>query len=204
MFRYSFQDNCATCLLASGGAWDFADRFMELDSPDHSKVSGSSSPMDPFIILSLFLEHVSAQMEDDRIAVDRRVCRQESKSGVALHNFNAGGRAKITEYAIVKRDLHMLEGLLSMFEHMLSFHAELSTFLVQEHLKFCELRREEAIRRGYGLEDASQQDCIQASMCINASMAKWRLEQVRVLSRRIQIQLRVVSPSSPWVTQLAR
>jgi hypothetical protein len=133
-------------------------------------------------------------MEDNRHDVDRQVCMLESKSGVALHNFNARGRAKITEYAIVKRDLHMLEGLLSMFEHMLSFQAELSAFLVQEHSRFSELRKEDAARRGHRLDNTSQQECIQASLRINASMAKWRLEQVQVLGRRIQIQLRVVSP----------
>jgi hypothetical protein len=194
MFRYDFQDAQATCLLSASNAAVLAHRFMEIDSLENSYPTGKSSPLDPFVILSLFLEHISAQMEDNRHDVDRQVCMLESKSGVALHNFNARGRAKITEYAIVKRDLHMLEGLLSMFEHMLSFQAELSAFLVQEHSRFSELRKEDAARRGHRLDNTSQHECIQASLRINASMAKWRLEQVQVLGRRIQIQLRVVSP----------
>ena len=196
MFRYDFQDAQATCLLSASNAAVLAGRFMETDSLGNSHPTGKFSQLDPFVILSLFLEHISAQMEDSRHDVDRQVCMLESKSGVALHNFNARGRAKITEYAILKRDLHMLEGLLSMFEHMLSFQAELSAFLVQEHSKFSELRKEDAARRGHRLDNASQQECIQASLRINASMAKWRLEQVQVLGRRIQIQLRVVSPQS--------
>lgn len=196
MFRYDFQDSQATCLLASSNAGVLAHRFMEIDSIGSPNPTGKSSQLDPFLILSLFLEHISTQMEDNRHDVDRQVCMLESKSGVALHNFNARGRAKITEYAIVKRDLHMLEGLLSMFEHMLSFQAELSAFLVQEHSIFSELRQEGAAQQGRPYDHSSQRECVRASLRINASMAKWRLEQVQVLGRRIQIQLRVVSPKS--------
>jgi hypothetical protein len=201
MFRYSFEDDCATCLLSTTSAQKLSDRFMELVQPRTSKDGEHPSQPDATVVLSLFLEHISVQMEDERGRMDNRVCAQESKTGVALHNFEARRRAKISEYAIVKRDLHMLEGLLAMFEHMLAFQAELSAFLVEEHLRLSRLRQQGPNRWKNSPEDAPQTDYIQASLRINASMAKWRLEQVKVLSKRIQIQLKVVSYYPTCVTK---
>lgn len=114
MLRHSFKDNRTDCILSVDGAWAFCDRFTELDSTKclENRANKASPPADPFLILALALEHISAYIEDERANIDSRVCLQEGKSGVALHNFNAQGRAKVTDYAVVMRDLHMLESLL--------------------------------------------------------------------------------------------
>ena len=175
---------------------------MELVRPRNSTKGEQAFQPNAFVVLSLFLEHISMGMEEERAHMDRRVCARESKTGVAVHNINAQQRAKITEYVVMKKDLHMLEGLLAIFEHMLAFQAELAAFLSDEHIKFCQLRRQSASQAKNPPEDASQIGCIQASLRINASMAKWRLEQVRVLSKRVQIQLKVVSSYSTYVNMI--
>ena len=42
--------------------------------------TGSNLPIGSFLVISLFLEHFSAKLEDERGDVDRQVCTQESKS----------------------------------------------------------------------------------------------------------------------------
>jgi hypothetical protein len=199
MFHHSFKDNRTDCILSVDDASTFCDRFAELDSTKclETRANKASPLTDPFLILALALEHISTYMEDERAEVDRRVCLQEGKSGVALHNFNSRGRAKVTEYSVVMKDLHIIESLLNVFEHMLLFQVELSTFLIHEHRKLCQLRRQDAERRGTSLgsdpEDTAQRDHIQASLDGQASKARWRSEQVKVLSKRIQTQIKVVS-----------
>ena len=199
MFRHSFKDNRADCILSVDGAWTFCDRFKEFDATTclETRANKASSPSDPFLILSLALEHISTSMEDERADIDRRVCLQEGKSGITLHNFSFRGQADVREYAVVLRDLHMLESLISMFEHMLLFQVELSAFLTQEYRRLCQLRQQDAERRGVTLgsdpENTAQRDHMQASLDSQVSKARWRLEQVKVLSKRVQIQIKVVS-----------
>jgi hypothetical protein len=199
MFRHSFKDNRAHCILSVDGARTFCDRFTELDSTKclGTQANTASPSADPFLIVALALQHISTSMEVERANIDRRVCLQEGKSGVALHSFNVRGRANVTEYAAVMRDLHMLESLLSMFEHMLLFQVQLSTFLILEYQKLYQLRRQDAERRGIDLgpdsEEVVQRDHIKASLDGQASKVRWRSEQVKVLSKRVQIQIKVVS-----------
>lgn len=199
MFRHSLKDNRTDCILSLDDASTFCDRFTELDSIKclGSRANRAPPLADPFLILALLLEHISTYVEDERADIDRRVCLQEGKSGIALHTLNARGRAKVTEYAVVMRDLHMLESLLNVFELVLSFQVELSKFLIQEYRKFCQLRRQDAEGRGINLgsdpEDTAQKDHIQASLDGQASKAGWRSEQVKVLSKRVQTQIKVVS-----------
>lgn len=202
MFRHSFKDDHTDCIVSVQGAWTFCERFAEFDLTKclEARANNASPRADPFLILALAMEHISTCVERERADIDRRVCLQEGKSGVALHNFNARGRAKVTEYAVVLRDLHMLEGLLSMFEHILSFQVEFSSFLVQEFRTFCQFRLQDGERRGINLgsnpEDVAQRDHVQASLSNQASKARWRSELVKVLSKRIQIQIKVVESST--------
>jgi hypothetical protein len=91
---------------------------------------------DPFIFLSLLFEHFSTQMEEQRESMDRRVCVQESRSGVKVHaGFQNIGQAKIGEYTIVKRDLHLTEASMAILLSILEFQEQLAGFLLAEHAK---------------------------------------------------------------------
>jgi hypothetical protein len=136
-------------------------------------------------------------MEDERESMDQRVCVQESRSGVKVHSrFQNIGRTKIGEYAIVKRDLHLTEASMAILLSILEFQEQLADFLLAEHAKLAKLDKEYPLPRGQQLE-ISEFARVDASLSINANMARCRLEQVRVLSKRVQIQLRLVSGSGP-------
>ena len=136
------------------------------------------------------------QMEDERESMDQQVCVQECASGIKVHSgFQNIGQAKIGEYAIVKRDLHLTEASMAILLSILKFHEQLADFLLAEHASLAMLDREYPLPRGATLE-ISEFARVDGSLNVNASLARCRLEQVRTLSTRIQIQLRLVSVSS--------
>src|SRR6202034_3514017 len=84
---------------------------------------------DPFIFLSLLFEHFSMQLEDERESMDQRVCVQECRSGIKVHSsFQNIGEAKIGEYAIVKRELHLTEASMAILLSVLGFQVQLADF----------------------------------------------------------------------------
>jgi hypothetical protein len=194
-FRYSFADNCTICLASIVNSADFDVRLREVFSRETSDEAPRIRRPDPFIFLSLLFEHFSMQMENERESMDRRVCVQESRSGVKVHaGFQNIGQAKIGEYAIVKRDLHLTEASMAILLSILEFQEQLADFLLAEHAKLAKLDKEYPLPRGATLE-ISEFARVDASLSLTASMARCRLEQVRVLSKRVQIQLRLVRGS---------
>ena len=136
------------------------------------------------------------QLEDERESMDQRVCVQECRSGIKVHSsFQNIGQAKIGEYAIVKRELHLTEASMAILLSVLEFQVQLADFLQAEHARLAKLDKEYPLPRGATLE-ISEFARVDGSLSINANLARCRLEQVRVLSTRIQIQLRLVSVSS--------
>jgi hypothetical protein len=135
------------------------------------------------------------QMEDERESMDQQVCVQESRSGVKVHtHFQNIGQAKIGEYAIVKRNLHLTEASMAILLSTLEFQVQLADFLLAEHARLAKLDKEYPLPGGATLE-ISEFARVDSSLSINANLARCRLEQVRVLSTRVQIQLRLVSGS---------
>lgn len=194
-FRYSFADGCTTCLASIVNSAKFDGRLREVFPSETPDGAPRICRPDPFIFLSLLFEHFSIQMEDERESMDQRVCVQESRSGVKVHaGFQNIGQAKIGEYAIVKRDLHLTEASMAILLSILEFQVQLADFLLAEHAKLAKLDKAYPLPRGATLE-ISEFARVDGSLNINASLARCRLEQVRVLSTRVQIQLRLVSGS---------
>lgn len=195
-FRYSFTDGCTTCLVSTTEEIEFDGRLREVFYRRSSDKANQMLRPDPFILLSLLFEHLSMQMEAEREFMDRRVCIQESRSGVKVHaGFKSVGQAKIGEYVFVKRDLHLIEASIAILQRALEFHVELAQFLSAEHGNFVKLNGECQFPSG-ATYDMSELARVNASLSINASLARCRLDQVGVLSKRVQIQLRLVRDSN--------
>jgi hypothetical protein len=154
----------------------------------------------PFVPVSAMLEHFRISNDDDRNDIDNTVCRIENRSGVSLHNFGSRTRAKIGEYALLQRELHMQDALIVMADHCFSFCASFAEFVVIEEAKFArmlELRHARQSLKGLPIDGSGEADYVRASLTLNASMATWTLEQLRALEKRLKVQLRVVSGCHP-------
>lgn len=164
-----------------------AERMFELFStPYYSTASG---PPHPLIPLVLFVDHLRCLNEDERIDIDKSICHLESRSGVALHNFGSRTRARISEFALLKKDLHMKEALLAMADHAFSFQTKMVAFTIEESEKFQTILR-------LLLQNTSthrQVDFVNASLNLNGSMATWTMEQLHALRKRLRVQAKVVS-----------
>lgn len=157
--------------------------------------SPSRSPH-PLAPLALFVDHLRCLSEDERRDIDKSICQLESRSGVALHTFSARPRARISEYALLKKELHMKEALMAMAHHIFSFQAQMIEFAVQESRNFAPLAAVPVA--GTDLTAAvfdntdRQKDFVTASLALNGSMATWTLEQLKTLNERLRVQAQVV------------
>ncbi|KAJ9605461.1 hypothetical protein H2200_010118 [Cladophialophora chaetospira] len=129
----------------------------------------------------MLLEHFRIGNDDDRNDIDKSVCRIENRSGVSLHNFGSRTRAKIGEYALLQRDLHMQDALIVLADHCFSFHTRFAEFLIEEEQKFADI-----------LRNHEQADYVRASLNLSASMSTWTLKQLHALKKRLKVQLRVI------------
>jgi len=69
-FRYSFADNCTTCLASIVNAANLDGRLREVFRSETPDEAPCTRRPDPFIFLSLLFEHFSMQMEDERESMD--------------------------------------------------------------------------------------------------------------------------------------
>ncbi|KIW63289.1 hypothetical protein, variant [Phialophora macrospora] len=178
-----------TCIISATRAQILVERLFDVFT--HSPPSSNSSSPYAFIPVAVLLEHIRIADEDDRHDIDQSVCRIENRSGVSLHNFGSRTRAKIGEYALLQRELHMQDALIIMAEHCFSFHAKFATFAIGEERAFSDLlsTRPEKDRGPFQREQA---DYVRASLTLNASMSTWTLEQLHALEKRLKVQLQVI------------
>jgi hypothetical protein len=184
--HYSFATASTTCIVSSTRAQILVERLYDVCSSSFMQLK--SSKPHPFIPATMFFEHCRIANEDDRNDIDKSVCNIENRSGVSLHNFGSRTRAKVGEYALLQRELHMQDALIIMADHCFAFHTAFGNFLVDEEQNFAQL----LAQRGAVIEHY-QGDHIRALLKLNASMSTWTLEQLRALEKRLKVQLRVVS-----------
>jgi hypothetical protein len=189
---HSLATGHTTCIISATRAQILVERLFEVFT--HSPPSSNSSSPYAFIPVAALLEHIRIADDDDRNDIDQSVCRIENRSGVSLHNFGSRTRAKIGEYALLQRELHMQDGLIVMAEHCFSFHAKFAAFVVGEERTFADLSSTRPAEKGRGPIQREQADYVRASLTLNSSMSTWTLEQLRALEKRLKVQLRVVCP----------
>lgn len=193
-FRHSFPDRCTTCLISTVDPDRFDRRLREVFCSRPDIESNKSAPPDPFILLSLLLDHFSMQMEGQRGVMDNHICKQEARFKHEVYgSFQKIGLAKAEEYAQAKGLLHKTEQSMVIMERCLEFQVELANFLLAQHAQLAGLERQHSsVGSGIGT-DISQFSRVDTSLSLSTSLSHSRLEQVRVMSKRIQIQLKVVS-----------
>lgn len=192
--HHSLSTGNTTCIISTTRAQILVERLFDMFS---NTALNASKAHHPFIPIGALLEHFRISNDEDRNDIDNSVCRIENRSGVSLHNFGSRTRAKIGEYALLQRELHMQDALIIMADHCFSFCAKFSEFMVAEEEKFAELLSRRRAKESRGMVTSAAQgehaDFVRASLRLNASMSTWTLEQLRALEKRLKVQLRVVS-----------
>jgi hypothetical protein len=185
--HHSVAANKTTCIITATRIQMLVERLVDVFS--NSPMPSKESKPHPFIPVAMLLEHMRIANEDDRNDIDQSVCRIENRSGVSLHNFGSRTRAKIGEYALLQRELHMQDALIVMADHCFSFHTRFAGFVVEEERKLTGV-----------VGEREQADRVRALLKLNASMSTWTLEQLHALKKRLKVQLRVVSFRSSFLS----
>ena len=129
-------------------------------------------------------------MEDERRLLDNLTLTFEKRSGITVHTQDKNLQTSIAEYAIVKNHLHKSEVHFSMMELTLLFQLKLLNFLLSEEQVYQQMLR----ARSGAFQASISPDTrpLRGAFLLLVSQAESRLDQFRLLMRRIQIQLGVV------------
>lgn len=163
-------------------------------------------PPDPFLVLSAIAAEYVSVMEHKRAKLDAMTCEQESKTGIAAHFYDESLRVSASAMPSRIKGLHVCDAYLMFFIDALHFQITWVAFLQAQHRLVEELRTKVMAdgtggnpNRGLGMESIASQK-VAASLDLSASLLHNMLLQVRTLSRRIQIQISVVSRFSSFPT----
>lgn len=185
-FRYSFRAKAVTVMVFGTYLLEIKNRLLQMFPQE------SPAPMqgkdDPFVVLSAIMAEYSSMMEYERRTLDFSVRDQESKTGATAHIYDESLRVQAAEYGDLVRALHVIDGLVMIFQRTLDYQVGLLKFLEEQHGQFQTLSlsySENAERNPMTLRVG---DSLRQSL----SLATHRLEQVKTLDRRIQIQIGVV------------
>jgi hypothetical protein len=180
-FRHLFRSKSTTCIMSTPVRRDIQERLNEVyDRPGpNCHVSTEPAPFsDPFAVLAIWFHQHSLKLEEEMVILGEQVRRHEDRSGLALRLFKGAIPALPDEYAQLKRELHLTEIILIMFEMTLEFQVELADFLDSQHGRFCEMLPTEA-----------SSDPVSNSLQLSKLQACQRLLQIRGLGKRIKVQV---------------
>lgn len=185
-FRYHFRAKAVTVMVFGTYLVEIENRLLQMFSQK------SPAPMqgkdDPFVVLSAVMAEYSSMMEYERRTLDFSVRDQESKTGATALIYDESLRAQATEYGDLVRALHATEGFVMFFQRSLDYQVGLLKFLEERHRQFQTL----SLSYGENVERNPMTLRVGDSLRQSLSLATHRLEQVKTLDRRIQIQIGVV------------
>jgi hypothetical protein len=185
-FRYHFRAKAVTVMIFGTYLVEIENRLLQMFSQK------SPAPMqgkdDPFVVLSAVTAEYSSMMEYERRTLDFSVRDQESKTGATALIYDESLRAQATEYGDLVRALHVTEGLVMFFQRSLDYQVGLLKFLEERHRQFQTL----SLSYGENVERNPMTLRVGDSLRQSLSLTTHRLEQVKTLDRRIQIQIGVV------------
>ncbi|KAK5043569.1 hypothetical protein LTR84_011429 [Exophiala bonariae] len=191
MLHHCFPSGKTSAIVEVTNAQFLAETIFQTLSSSDSGGTPSASTLHPFTPFALFVNHLRCLNEDERQDIDKAICHLESRSGVALHTFGSRSRARISEFALLKKELHMKEALMAMANHVFSFQARMIDFAVKECEAFSALVPRSSTRLSSHAV-TRQMDFVTASLVQNGSMATWTLEQLQALGKRLRVQAKVV------------
>jgi hypothetical protein len=185
-FHYDFGAKTVILMVFGSYLVEIESRLLQLFPP------GRTVPMsgrdDPFVVITAVMAEYSSMMEYERRRLDFSVRDQESKTGVTAHFYDESLRAQATEYGDLIRALRLVEGYVMSFARILDFQVGLLRFLEEQHMRFQTLSQS----CGENVERNPMTLRVGDSLQQSLSLTTHRLEQVKTLDRRIQIQLGVV------------
>jgi hypothetical protein len=188
--RYSFKTTSTTCILCDSSRRNLGARLEQIFQSSRSPQS-VELVNDPFLVIAAILHEYSSRTEMERSHLDRVVCHQEAKTGVALHSYDKSRYCDISEYSTFKRDLHVLDAALVAFDRVCAFQVEVTNLLHRERVGFIQDCKHQG--RPQWLQSVARgTDRASASLLLSITLAEKRLGQLRTLSQRVQIQLSVV------------
>ncbi|RVX70367.1 hypothetical protein B0A52_05866 [Exophiala mesophila] len=194
ILHHNIPQNNTTTVISATNTQILVERCLEIFNrrPSPSPTTPTStptSPPHPLTIVAMLLTHILHQNESHRNDIDTQLCRLESLSGIALHNFGSRTRAKVSEYALLKSQVHMQEAKMAMARHCFTFQDRLSSWILSEMDKLTSF-----ITTTTTITPTiqSQSDYIRASLALDASVASWTLEQLQSLETRLTVQSRVI------------
>ncbi|KEF51584.1 uncharacterized protein A1O9_12501 [Exophiala aquamarina CBS 119918] len=186
MLHHHFHTGKTSVVIEVPNTQLLAERTFELFStPYYSTTSGLPHPLVP---LALFVDHLRCLNEDERVDIDKSIRHLESRSGVALHNFGSRTRARISEFAVLKEELHMKEALMAMADHIFSFQMKMVAFAIGESGNFHALLQPLFTNTS----THRQVNFVKACLSLNGSMATWTVAQLHSLRERLRVQAKVV------------
>lgn len=194
-FRYDLSTGRSVCLLMGNrtqGVVSALQQTFASQGPDNTR--SNPRPASPFQILNIVMSEYVALMEPERQFLDVRVRELEAKTGMSAHIFDDSQRAIADEYSALQKDLHVCEGLLAFFERTTQFQVGLTEWLQAQHAALNEIRFGTCqIIKMTPAGRPIEEEVVASSLSLCTSFSRERLEQVRTLRNRIQIQLSVVA-----------
>ncbi|KAL9594747.1 MAG: hypothetical protein Q9219_006859 [cf. Caloplaca sp. 3 TL-2023] len=156
-------------------------------------VRGQFRGASPFQVLNIIVSEYVALMEPERQLLDVRVRELEAKTGMSAHIFDESQKAAADEHNSLLKDLHVLEGLLAFFERTTQFQVDWIMWLQAQHASLNELRLGTCDILAMTPEIRRVEENVASSLSLCTSFSRERLEQVKTLRNRIQIQLSIVA-----------
>ncbi len=197
-FQHDLLKGTTVCFISGNNIGKLETRLQGIFSGPASPAQPSSSH-NPLLILAAIFAEFSAILEHRRRELDVSVCVLESKTGMTAHGYSERLRAKPTEFAQVTHNLHIVAGYTLFFEQTMQAHLGALEFLRRQHDILQNLRKATPRRQDHTQrESPSGPSESEVVYCLDMSMSfsRYRLDQVRGLSRRLEIQLDVVRISS--------
>jgi intracellular sulfur oxidation DsrE/DsrF family protein len=185
-FRYNFRAKAVTVMVFGTYLVEVKIRLLQVfPKKSPAPMQGKN---DPFVVLSAIMAECSSRMEYGRRKLDFSVRDQESKTGATAYFCDESLRAQASEYGDLVRTLHVVEALVMFFQRTLEYQVGLLKFLEEQHRQFQML----SLSYGENVERNPPTLRVGDSLRQSLSLTTHRLEQVKTLDRRIQIQIRVV------------
>jgi hypothetical protein len=195
-FRYNLMSKNAICLVFGMFTVQLERCLQQIFAGNSSLIFQGLAGNDPFIILSAIFAEYSSILEHERRLLDKSVQLKEAKTGLTAHYHDDSLRASAAQYASLTGQFHLCESFLMFFERTVEYQVGCIEFLQDQHSVLNTLRSEALALEHPGTSmptNHSYSHKVRDSLNLSLTFSRHRLNQVKELSRRMQIQLSVVS-----------
>lgn len=186
-YRYDFGAESSTLLVIGTHAYWFESSLQQV----FSSASEDTRQVDPFGVLAILINELSAIYEEKRNMLDIEVQKEEAKTGLTPRPFNPALKLdNFDDHST--HSLHSVAGLLTFFERAIEFQGECIEFLMQQHCKMTEMRKQGLKQQKDSADLEMAAEKIQRSLDLNLTFSRNRHKQVLTLLSRVMTQVKIV------------